>query len=185
MVGNPSGPMLDKFGICTSFLNMETQGIRPLSRSTNLWFHVCITAIQKYMHQRHDWELQTRVQSLVPEKIFSWDFWIFKYLDRFQLDCFNGKKWWMDTYTIMDSSCGSKSKRALVHLSTCKAAANRSNVYVCWKNNKYSLFLRQCKVYQPAQSQRKKGAKKNTCYVGNNTYTIYTLYWLILSFWLI
>jgi hypothetical protein len=26
---------------------------------------------------------------------------------------------------------------------------------------KYSLFLRQCKVYQPAQSQRKKGAKKN------------------------
>jgi hypothetical protein len=25
---------------------------------------------------------------------------------------------------------------------------------------KYSLFLRQCKVYQPAQSQRKKGAKK-------------------------
>jgi hypothetical protein len=26
---------------------------------------------------------------------------------------------------------------------------------------KYSVFLRQCKVYQPAQSQRKKGAKKN------------------------
>ncbi len=26
---------------------------------------------------------------------------------------------------------------------------------------KYSLFLRQCKVYQPAWSQRKKGAKKN------------------------
>jgi hypothetical protein len=25
---------------------------------------------------------------------------------------------------------------------------------------KYSLFLRQCKVYQPAQSQRMKGAKK-------------------------
>ena len=25
---------------------------------------------------------------------------------------------------------------------------------------KYSLFLRQCKVYQPARSQRKKGAKK-------------------------
>jgi hypothetical protein len=42
----------------------------------------------------------------------------------------------MDTYTIMDSSCGSKFKWALVHLSTCKAATNRSNVYVCWKINK-------------------------------------------------
>ncbi len=42
----------------------------------------------------------------------------------------------MDTYTITDSSCGSKSKWALVHLCTCKAAANRSNVYVSGKNNK-------------------------------------------------
>ena len=70
----------------------------------------------------------------------------------------------MDTYTITDSSCGSKSKWALVHLCTCKAAANRSNVYVSGKKKiiiiKYSLFLRQCKVYQPARSQRKKGAKK-------------------------
>ncbi len=30
-----------------------------------------------------------------------------------------------------------------------------------WKKIiKYSLFLRQCKVYQPARSQRKKGVKK-------------------------
>ncbi len=36
----------------------------------------------------------------------------------------------------MDSSCGSKSKWALVHLCTCKAAANRSNVYVSGKNYK-------------------------------------------------
>ncbi len=65
------------------------------------------------------------------------------------------------TYTITDSSCGSKFKWVLVHLCTCKAAVNRSNVYVSGKNNKkYSLFLRQCKVYQPARSQRKKGAKK-------------------------
>ncbi len=28
------------------------------------------------------------------------------------------------------------------------------------KNKKYSLFLRQCKVYQPARSQSNKGAKK-------------------------
>jgi hypothetical protein len=41
-----------------------------------------------------------------------------------------------DTYTITDSSCGSKSKWALVHLCTCKAAAKRSNVYVSGKNNK-------------------------------------------------
>jgi hypothetical protein len=39
----------------------------------------------------------------------------------------------MDTYTITDNSCGSKSKWALVHLCTCKAVANRSNVYVSGK----------------------------------------------------
>ncbi len=39
----------------------------------------------------------------------------------------------MDTYTITDSSCGSKSKWALVHMCTCKAAVNRSNVYVSGK----------------------------------------------------
>jgi hypothetical protein len=69
-----------------------------------------------------------------------------------------------DTYTITDSSCGSKTKGLLVHLCACKAAAKRSNVYVSGKKNnkKYSLFLRQCKVYQPAQNQRKKGEKKKT-----------------------
>jgi hypothetical protein len=41
-----------------------------------------------------------------------------------------------DTYTITDSSCGSKSKWALVHLCTCKAAAKRSNVYVSGKKKK-------------------------------------------------
>jgi hypothetical protein len=35
----------------------------------------------------------------------------------------------MDTYTIMDSSFGSKSKWALIYLCTCKVAENRSNVY--------------------------------------------------------
>jgi hypothetical protein len=60
----------------------------------------------------------------------------------------------MDKYTTTDSSCGSKSKWAFVHLCTCKAATNRSNVYVSGKNNKYSLFLRQCKVLQPGRSQR-------------------------------
>jgi hypothetical protein len=42
----------------------------------------------------------------------------------------------MDTYTITDSICGSKPKWALLQLCTCKAAANRSNVYVSGKNNK-------------------------------------------------
>ena len=41
----------------------------------------------------------------------------------------------MDTHTITDSSCGSKSKWTLVHLCTCKAAAKRSNVCVSGKNN--------------------------------------------------
>jgi hypothetical protein len=110
------------------------------------------------MHQRYDWELQTPVKSPVTAKFFSWDF------SRLTLKDFNwivsmGKSDLMDT--IMDSSCGSKSKWALVHLYTCKAAVNRSNVYVSGQIIKYSIFLRQCKVYQPAQSQRKKGAKKN------------------------
>jgi hypothetical protein len=42
----------------------------------------------------------------------------------------------MDTYTIKDCSCGSKSNWALVHLGTCKVAAHRSNAYVSGKNNK-------------------------------------------------
>jgi hypothetical protein len=46
----------------------------------------------------------------------------------------------MDAYKIMDSSCGSKSKWALVHLCTCKAAANGSNVYVSGKNNKNTPY---------------------------------------------
>jgi hypothetical protein len=41
----------------------------------------------------------------------------------------------MDTYTITDSSCGSKSNLALIHFCTCKAAANRSNV--CLSGKKY------------------------------------------------
>jgi hypothetical protein len=36
-------------------------------------------------------------------------------------------------YLFYISSCGSKFKWALVHLCTCKAAANRSNVYVSGK----------------------------------------------------
>ncbi len=48
------------------------------------------------MHQSHDWELQTWVQSPVPAKFFSWDFSRFKYFERFQLDCFNGKKLFED-----------------------------------------------------------------------------------------
>jgi hypothetical protein len=41
-------------------------------------FHACINAIQQYKHQSHDWE-QTRVQSPVLAKVFSWDFSRFKY----------------------------------------------------------------------------------------------------------
>jgi hypothetical protein len=91
------------------------------------------------MHQRHDWELQTWVQSPVLAKFFRWDFSGFKYLDSFQLEISMVKSDLMDTYTIKDSSCGSKSKWALVHMCTCKAAANRSNVYVSGKNYKKTL----------------------------------------------
>jgi hypothetical protein len=58
-----------------------------------------------------------------------------------------------------DSSCGSKSNCALVHLCTCKVAAKRSKVYVRGKNNKYKNILPIPETMQG--SQRKKGAKKN------------------------
>jgi hypothetical protein len=63
----------------------------------------------------------------------------------------------MDTHTITDSSCGSKSKWTLVHLCTCKAAAKRSNVCVSGKNNNKILPIPET---MQARSQRKKGAKK-------------------------
>jgi hypothetical protein len=46
----------------------------------------------------------------------------------------------MDTHTIKDCSCGSKSNKVLVHMCTCKAAANRSYVNVSGKNYKRLPF---------------------------------------------
>ena len=44
------------------------------------------------MHERLDWEFQTRDQSPVPVKFFSWYFSRFRYFEIFQLYCFTGKK---------------------------------------------------------------------------------------------
>jgi hypothetical protein len=67
----------------------------------------------------------------------------------------------MDTYTITDSSCGSKSKWALVHLCTCKAAATRSNVYVSGKNNKIlSIPVTMQGISTSAKSKEKRSKKK-------------------------
>ena len=121
---------------------------------------VCINAIKQCMHQRHDWELQTRVQSPIPAKFFSWDFSRFKYLGRFQLDCFNGKKWFDGHIQIRIAAVG-QSPSGLWY--TCVHAKQLLiDPMYKWveKITKYSLFLRQWKVYQPAQSQRKKGEKK-------------------------
>ena len=68
--------MLDKFGICTSLLDMEPQGDKALTPHLELpisEFHACINAIQQYVHQSHDWE-QTQVQSPILAKFFSWFF---------------------------------------------------------------------------------------------------------------
>jgi hypothetical protein len=67
-----------------------------------------------------------------------------------------------DTYTITDSSCGSKSKWALVHLCTCKAAANRSNVYVSGKNNKKILPIPKTMqgISTSTESKEKRSKKK-------------------------
>ena len=52
-----------------------------------------------------------------------------------------GKSDLMDTYTFKDSSCGSKPNWALVRRLTCKAAAERSNVYVSGKKNIKILLI--------------------------------------------
>ena len=67
-----------------------------------------------------------------------------------------------DTYTITDSSCGSKSKWALIHLCTCKAAANRSNVYVSGKNNKILPIPETMQgISTSAESKEERKKKKN------------------------
>jgi hypothetical protein len=67
----------------------------------------------------------------------------------------------MDTYAITDSSCGSKSKWALVHLCTCKAAAKRSNVYVSGKNNKILPIPGTMQgISTSAESQEERSKKK-------------------------
>ncbi len=70
----------------------------------------------------------------------------------------------LDTYTITDSSCGSKSKWALVHLCTCKAAANRSNVYVSGKNNKILPIPETMQgLSTSAESKEERSKTKNIC----------------------
>ncbi len=95
------------------------------------------------MHQRHDWELQSRVPSLVPAKFFSWDFSRFKYLDRFQLDCFNGKKWFDGLIQLRIAAVGQSSSGLWY---TCVHAKQLliDPMYV-WveKIIKYSIYLRE------------------------------------------
>ncbi len=73
------------------------------------------------------------VQSPVPVKFSSGIFQDLSTLMDFNWIVSMVKSDLMETNTITDSSCGSKSKWALVHLCTCKAAAKRSNVYVSGK----------------------------------------------------
>ncbi len=69
-----------------------------------------------------------------------------------------------DTYTITDSSCGSKSKWALVHLCTCKVAAKRSNVYVSGKNNNKIIPIPETMqgISTSAESKEERSKKKKT-----------------------
>ncbi len=70
----------------------------------------------------------------------------------------------MDTYTITDSCCGSKSKWALVHLCTCKAAANRSNVYVSGNNNKILPIPETIQgISTSVDSKEERSKKKKKC----------------------
>jgi hypothetical protein len=81
------------------------------------------------MHQRHDWELQTWVQ-------YRQNFSVGIFQDLSTLTDINWnvsieKSYWIDIIT--DSSCGSNSNLALVHMCSSKAPAKRSNVYVSGK----------------------------------------------------
>ncbi len=67
----------------------------------------------------------------------------------------------MNTYTIADSSYWWKSKWALVHLCTCKAAANRSNVYVSGKNNKILPFPETMHGISTSMESKEERSKKN------------------------
>jgi hypothetical protein len=74
----------------------------------------------------------------------------------------------MDTYTITDSSSGSKSKWALVHLCTCKAAANRFNVYVSGKNNKILPIPETLQGISTSAESKEERSKKNKKNNNNN-----------------
>ena len=64
----------------------------------------------------------------------------------------------------MDSSCGSKSKWALVHLCTCKAAANRSNVNVSGNNNKILPIPETIQgISTSVDSKEERSKKKKKC----------------------
>jgi hypothetical protein len=71
----------------------------------------------------------------------------------------------MDTYTIRDSSCGSKSNWALVQLCACKAAANRSYVYVSEKKIKILPIpeIMQC-ISTRAESKEERSKKTSFPY---------------------
>jgi hypothetical protein len=66
----------------------------------------------------------------------------------------------MDTYTTTDSSSGSKSKWALVHLCTCNATAKRSNVYVSGKKNNKILPIPETIQGISTKEYRRKKKKK-------------------------
>jgi len=69
----------------------------------------------------------------------------------------------MDTYTITDSRCGSKSEWPL-------PTANRSNVYVSGKNDKILLIpetMQSISTIAESKAERSKKTKKNYTYVDN------------------
>jgi hypothetical protein len=89
----------------------------------------------------------------------------------------------MEAYTITDSSCGSKSKWALVHLCTCKAAANRSNVYVSGKNNKILPIPETMQgISTSAESKEERRKKKSPAFVNPILQKLYFKAFPVLGF---
>ncbi len=89
----------------------------------------------------------------------SWDFSRFKYLGRFQLDCFNSKKWFDGHIQLRIAAVG-QSPSGLWY--TCVHAKQLliDPMCICEWKKKYSLFLRQCMYINQHKVKRKERSKK-------------------------
>jgi hypothetical protein len=104
--------MLGKFCIYTSILDMEIMGLMPLELPISDFIPASILFNSRCIKSMIV-SCKPQVQSLKLAKFLSWDFLRFKYLVKFQLDCFNGYKTCLGIFQVLQYKtatpiCGSK-----------------------------------------------------------------------------